>query len=263
MGMILIRHELKQAWKTLLIWTMAIGVFIVICVMMYPEMKSQMEGISSIFASMGAFSAAFGLNNLDFGSLRGYYGIECGNTLGIGGALFAALIGIAMLAKEEKNGTAEFLLTHPMNRAETITAKLAALLLQILAMNLTVFLMAAGSIAAIGETIPWKEVTLLHTAYFLLQVELACVCFGISAFLWKSGTGIGLGLAIVLYFMNIVANLSDKADALKYITPFGYADSADLFSRGSLDGTKVLVGLAFAGIGVVLAYWKYGRKDIR
>lgn len=261
--MILIRHELKQAWKALLIWTLAIGAFIAICLMMYPEMKSQMEGISSIFSSMGAFSAAFGLNTLDFGSLRGYYGIECGNVLGIGGALFAALIGISMLSKEERNGTAEFLLTHPMNRAEIITAKLVAMLIQILALNLAVYLVAVGSIAAIGETIPWKEVTLLHTAYFLLQVELACICFGISAFLWKGGAGIGLGLAITLYFLNIVANLSKKADALKYITPFGYADSADIFSRGYLKGSMLLVGLVFTAAGVGLAYAKYGRKDIR
>ena len=90
--MTLIRHELKQAWKALLIWTLSIGAFVVICLFMYPEMKSQMNSISSIFASMGAFSSAFGLDTLDFGSLKGFYGIECGNILGIGGALFAALL---------------------------------------------------------------------------------------------------------------------------------------------------------------------------
>ena len=116
--MTLIRHELKQAWKALLIWTLSIGAFIVICLFMYPEMKSQMNSISSIFASMGAFSSAFGLDTLDFGSLKGFYGIECGNILGIGGALFAALLGISALSREEKDGTAELLLTHPLSRAE-------------------------------------------------------------------------------------------------------------------------------------------------
>ena len=32
--MTLIRHELKQAWKALLIWTRSIGAFIVICLFM-------------------------------------------------------------------------------------------------------------------------------------------------------------------------------------------------------------------------------------
>ena len=96
--MTLIRHELKRGWKALLIWTLAIGSFIVICLFMYPEMKGQMDSISSIFSSMGMFSTAFGLDTLDFGSLKGFYGIECGNILGIGGALFAALLGIGALA---------------------------------------------------------------------------------------------------------------------------------------------------------------------
>ena len=193
--MTLIRHELKQSWKSLVIWTAAIGAFIVTCLLIWPEMKSQMAGISSLFASMGAFTAAFGMDTLDFGSLNGFYGIECGNILGIGGALFAALAGVNALAKEEKDGTAELLLTHPLSRAEIVTGKLAAVLLGITVLNAAVYLLAVGSMAVIGEAVPWKLVSLLHLAYFLLQIEIACVCFGISAFLWKGGTGIGLALA--------------------------------------------------------------------
>lgn len=261
--MTLIRHELKQGRKAFWVWTLSIGAFIVICLFMYPEMKGQMESVSSIFASMGAFSAAFGLNTLDFGTLRGFYGIECGNILGIGGALFAALLGIAALAKEERNGTAEFLLTHPLGRADVVAAKLAAVLIQVVAMNAVVWLLAVGSVAAIGEAVPWKEFALLHAAFFLLQVELACICFGISAFLWKGGLGIGLGLAIFLYFLNIIANLTDSADFLKYITPFGYADGASLLQAGAIDAGKLLIGLAFAAAGIGLAFLKYGKKDIR
>ena len=49
--MTLILHELRRAWKSLAIWTAAIGAFIVICLVMYPEMKSQMDGISALFSS--------------------------------------------------------------------------------------------------------------------------------------------------------------------------------------------------------------------
>ena len=55
----------------------------------------------------------------------------------------------------------------------------------------------------------------------------------------------------------------DKADALKYITPFGYADGSGIFSKGSLDTCKLLIGLAVSVISVALAYWKYNKKDIR
>ena len=60
--MTLIRHELKQGWKALAIWTAAIGSFIVIALLIYPEMKSQMGNFSDMFASMGAFTSAFGMD---------------------------------------------------------------------------------------------------------------------------------------------------------------------------------------------------------
>lgn len=261
--MTLIRHELKRSWKSTTIWTCAIGAFIVICLFMYPEMKSQTDSISSLFSSMGAFSSAFGLDILDYGSLKGFYGIECGNILGLGGALFAALAGIAALAGEEKEGTAEFLLTHPLSRTEIVTKKLIAIMIQITALNVVVYLLAVGSMAAVGEAVPWKEVSLLHLAFFLLQAEIACVCFGISACLWRGGIGIGLGLAIALYFINILANLTKGADVLKYLTPFGYADGSDIITHGAINGTRLLAGLGFAACGLVLAYIRYNRKDIR
>ena len=268
--MTLIRHELRRAWKALLIWTLALSGFLVVCLFIYPDMKKEMNSISSLMSGMGAFSAAFGMDTLNFGTLIGYYGIECGNILGLGGAFFAALLGINALAREEKDKTAEFLLTHPLSRTEVITAKLAAILVQVVLLNAGVYLLSVGSIAAIGEAIPWKEITLLHTGFFLMQIELACVCFGISACLWRGGLGIGLGLAVGMYFLNIIANLLTQAnlpkafsDFLKHVTPFGYADGPTIISNGSLDGTKLLIGLGFTLLGVGLAYYRYRRKDIR
>ena len=268
--MTLIRHELRRAWKPLLIWTLALSGFLVICLFIYPDMKKEMNSISSLMSGMGAFSAAFGMDTLNFGTLIGYYGIECGNILGLGGAFFAALLGINALAREEKDKTAEFLLTHPLNRTEIITSKLTAILIQIVVLNAGVFLLSVCSVAVIGETVPWKEIILLHTAYLILQVEIACVCFGVSACIWRGGMGIGLGLAIGLYFLNIVANLLIQtdipkmvSDVLKHISPFGYADAPSIIKNGGLDGLKLLIGLGFTVFGVGLAYTRYCRKDIR
>ena len=119
------------------------------------------------------------------------------------------------------------------------------------------------SIALIGEDIPWKELNLLHLAYFFLQVETATVCFGISAFLRRSGMGIGLGIAMLFYFLNLVANITEEADFLKYITPFGYAEGADIVNSLSVNGEMLAVGVAFTVAGIVISYVKYCKKDLR
>ena len=261
--MTIVKHELRQGNISFWIWTASIGFLMAICVFLFPEMKGQMEGVSDIFASMGSFTAAFGMDRLNFGTLIGFYSIECGNILGLGGAFFAAFCAVGMLSKEEKDKTAEFLLTHPMSRARIVTEKLLAVLIQITAMNLLIYALSVGSIMAIGEEIPWKELNLFHLAYYILQLELAGICFGISAFLRKGSIGVGLGLATMMYFLNLIANIAEVAEPLKYITPFGYCEGADIVTSGSLDGTLILIGTVMGLIGIVTAYVKYTRKDIR
>lgn len=261
--MTLIKHELRQGRIPFLIWTVSVGFLLAVCVFLFPEMKGQMEDVGDVFSSMGSFSDAFGMDRLNFGTLLGFYAIECGNVLGLGGAFFAALCGAGILSKEEKDRTAEFLLTHPVSRARIVTEKLVSAYAQIIAMNLIIYGISLGSIAAIGESVPWKELNLLHLAYFLLQAELAGICFGISAFVRRGSAGIGLGVAAGMYFLNLVANIAQAAEFLKYVTPFGYAEGADIIEKGCLDGTQVAIGLALGAIGIGAAYGKYCRKDIR
>ena len=260
--MTLVRHELKQGKNSFLIWTVSIGFLIAICIFLFPEMKGQMESVNDVFASMGSFTEAFGMDQLNFGTLIGFYAVECGNILGLGGAFFAALCAVGILSKEEKDKTAEFLLTHPVSRKRIITEKLVTVLLQITAMSIIIFAVSVGSIAAVGEEIPWKEICLLHLAYYLLQIELAGICFGISAFFRKGSAGVGLGIAAMMYFLNLIANISDVADFLKYITPFGYCEGADIVANGSLDGIMVAIGAVIGISGIVIAYLKYTKKDI-
>ena len=260
--MTLVKHELRQGKTAFLIWTASIGFLLAVCIFLFPEMKGQMDSVNDIFASMGSFTEAFGMDRLNFGTLIGFYAVECGNILGLGGAFYAALCAVGILSKEEKDKTAEFLLTHPVSRKRIITEKLIAVLIQLTAMNIILYALAVGSIAAVGETIPWKEVSLLHLAYYLLQVELAGICFGISAFLRKGSVGVGLGIAVMMYFLNLIANITDAAEFLKYITPFGYCEGADIISSGSLDGTLVAIGAVIGICGIIIAYLKYTKKDI-
>lgn len=260
--MTILKHELKQNRTSFWVWTAVISFMIGVCVFIYPEMKGEMESISDVFADMGSFSAAFGMDQINFGTLLGYYAIECGNVLGLGGAFFAAICGAGILAKEEKERTAEFLLTHPVSRKKVITQKLISVMLQVMILNVIVFAVVIAGMVAIGETISWEEMLLLHAAYLLLQIELAGICFGISAFLRRGSVGIGLGVAVTMYFLNLISNITESAEFLKYITPFGYANGTEIVKAVTLDAKLILLGMAYAIAGIVLAYLKYTKKDI-
>ncbi len=260
--MTVFKNELRQGRLSLIIWTAAIAFMMAACVVIYPEMGDQMNEIGDMFADMGAFSAAFGMDKLNFGEFIGFFGIECGNVLGIGGALFAALLGISALAKEEKERTAEFLLTHPVKRTTVITEKLVAGVVQILIMNTAVIIVSLLSMLIVDVSADAAVLALIFFAYFIMQIEIFAITFGISAFIKGGGLGIGLGLAAVFYFINIFANLMDETKFLKYFTPFGYTDSADIISDKVLNTAYLAVGIAVSILAVVLAYCKYNKKDI-
>ncbi len=255
-------HELRRGRTALLIWSGAIAFMLGVCVLIYPEMSSQMGDISQMFADMGAFSEAFGMDQLNFGEFMGYFGIECGNTLGLGGALFAAIVGASALAKEEKEHTAEFLLTHPLSRARVITEKLLAVLAHVCLLNVAVVAVTCVCIAIVGVEFDATALALLFLAYLILQLEIAAVTFGLSAFMRRGELGAGLGLVFALYFINILANLTEDLKLLKFITPYAYADGAHIVPEKSLEIKYLAVGLAFTAVGIAAAYLKYRKKDI-
>ena len=63
--MTLVKHELRQGKISFMIWTASIGLLLVICIFLFPEMKDQMEDVSDVFSSMGSFTAAFGMDRLN------------------------------------------------------------------------------------------------------------------------------------------------------------------------------------------------------
>ncbi len=260
--MIIYRKELRQSAKSLCIWTCSISFMMLVCILMFPEMKNEMDSVSSVFANMGGFTAAFGMDKLSFGDLMGFYGIECGNVLGIGGGFFASLIGISILANEEKEHTAEFLLTHPVSRFSVVTQKLLCVISQIIVLNVGVVATSLISATIIGEDFQIKEFALLHIAYLIMQIEISCICFGISAFIKRGGMGIGLGLALAMYFMNIVCNISEEAAFLKYITPYAYSEASNIISESKLEFNLIGIGIVISIVGIIVSFLKYTKKDI-
>lgn len=255
-------HEMKQSVKSLLIWSITVGATVFVCMLMYPAMKSQMSSVNAMFANMGGLTAAFGMDKLSVGTAMGFYGMECGNILGIGGAFFAALVSIDALAKEESGHTAEFLLTHPVSRVKVVGEKLLSVAAIIICFDVIFLAFSITSFWAIGESIVWQPFWLFHLAQTVMQLEIACICFGISAFLKRGNIGMGLGLAALLYFLNIFVNISKDAEFLKYITPFTYADPANVIASNSLDGTLIAIGAGIAIVFTGIGFLKYRFKDI-
>lgn len=260
--MTLLFHELRKNRLSLIIWTLAITYMLAITVVIFPEMAGQMGEMEDLMSNMGAFSEAFGMNNVNFSEFTGYFCIECGNVLGMGGAFFAAVCGIAALSSEESHNTAEFLLSHPISRAKIVLLKLLSVVAQILILNAVVIVTVTTLTAVIIDNPPYKTMLLAFLAYLILQLQIAFICFGISAFIKSNAIGLGIGVGLLFYMANILSNITEDLKPLKYITPFAYTDSAEIINNATIPLKYLIVGIAFALIGITLAFAKYTKKDI-
>ena len=256
-------HELRRNKLSLIIWSAALAFMLSVCVFIYPEMQSQMGDLSAMFSDMGSFTEAFGMDTLNFGEFMGYFGVEVSNTLGLGGALMAGIVGVSALSKEERDGTSELLLTMPVSRAWIVFEKLLSASFHVFVVNAVTYVTSVLSMLAISVEADYGKITLVFLANLIMQLEIMALTFGISAFISKNGIGIGIGVSFGLYFVSILANLDDSLEFIGKITPFGYANSGYIIEHGGLDVWPLLVGLIFTGFGVALAFAKYTKKDIK
>ena len=263
MNFTLFLHEIKRNKLSLIVWSFALSFMLGVCIIIYPEMQTQMGDIGEMFSDMGAFSDAFGMDMLNFGEFMGYFGVEIGNTLGLGGALLAGIVGITALSKEERDGTAELLLTFPVTRERVVFEKLMFSVFHILAVNLATVLVSVVSIVAIGVEADAGKIALIFLANLIMQLEIMSITFGISACLNGNAIGIGIGISFGLYFLNIVSNLMDGLEFIGKLTPFGYANSGYIIENAKIELLPLAIGLALSALGIALAFFRYTKKDIK
>ena len=260
--MTLFFHELKRGKISLIIWSSIIAFLLAVCVFIYPEMAEQMGELEDMFNNMGSFSDAFGMEALTEGGFLGFFSLECAEMLGIGGALFAAILGIGMLSKEEQDGTAEFLLSHPISRSRVVTEKLLAVVAEILIFNIVQIVVTALSIIAISEEVDVGKLALIFLSFLILHLEVAVISFGISSALRCGGIGIGLGIALLFYFVSLASGISESLEFLKYLTPFSYTSGSYIIEHTSLEWKYVIIGAVVSVASVACAYRIYTKKDI-
>lgn len=260
--MTVIRHEIKMNLKNLLIWSFTIGISCFAFLMMFPSLKDTMEDMADAYANMGGFSAAFGMDQLNIATITGFFATEVGAVFCIGSSMFAAMVGIDLLAKEEGNHTAEFLMTLPQSRIMICIKKWVAMVL-----IFVLFYVIAGGVTCaaflfIDDKIDFSIVLLYYIAQFLMQIEIGTIAFGLSAFLKKSSIGLGIGFAIVLYMLQLMAKIIPDLENMKYVTPFYYSDCTTIFVKEGIDWKLAGIGILIAAVLMFIGCYKYHKKDI-
>ncbi len=263
---LLIETEFKRNFKSLLLWTVIVVGLAVMMLAMYPAFASTMEDIGALMeAYPSGFMEAFGMGEggLDMTEPYGWYGIEGYLFVTLIGGSYAAILGSSILSKEEDDSTIEFLLSKPISRNRVLFGKASVIIANLTFMNLVLGIVTLIAFALIGdfEVLIWF---LYILGGFIIQLIFSSIALMISVFVVKSRKvmSISLGLVMGTYAIDIVSNVSENLEFLKYITPFEYVNAVSIAVDKQLDLLYMLFSLIIIIVSGFITWRVYTKKDI-
>lgn len=176
----------------------------------------------------------------------------------------AAYVGATIIAKEERNKTAEFLFVKPYKRSEIITAKILVGLVHIAAMAFFSWLFTISILLPLMEGASILGiVSLTMFGMFLTQLVFLGLGLFCAAFFRKYKTGLSAALLIVLasFIIAVVLEYFGRVDYLNFLSPFRYFSIRSVISEG-ISLLYVLIAAVLTAGSIYLTYGLYKKKDL-
>jgi ABC-2 type transport system permease protein len=260
-------REMKAHRKSLLLWSAAVLFMVFAGMGKYAGMASSGQTINDMIADMPkSLQAIMGSGALDLSTASGYFGVLYLYLL-LMSTIHAAMLGADIVAKEERDATAEFLMSKPISRSRVLTAKLLAAFVNILIVNAatTVSSLAAMKQFGDGENAS-GEILLLMAGMLVLQMFFAAVGSAIAAASRqpKRSATYSAGILLAAFLLSVAIDMSNgRLSFMKFATPFKYFEASQLLEGGGLDAWFLALSLSIAAFLLVAAYVSYERRDLQ
>ena len=264
------KFEFKRLLKGSIIWYLVCSALIVMFMLFFPSMKemgmqelvgSKLEVLPEAFLEAFNISGATDFSNIsDFSAYVLQYII-------MAGGIYAAILGVSALVKEESEGTIEFLYSKPVTRKKIITAKVLAN-----AVIFYIFLIILGAITmAVSAVVKPEDIEMidmfmdiktLYIGMALIGYIFMAIGFLISVFIKssKKAIPIALGVFFASYILGIFSKLQDRLSGFIYFSPFDYAPPSEIIKNG-FETKFIVIGLCIIFISITITYIMYNKKD--
>jgi len=260
----IVARELWANKKSLIIWSLSMIAFIAMTFAEFSAYYKNPQMLEIIEAMPREMLEAFGMLEANLTTVSGYMNVVVvfiNLTLGI----YAILLGNSIIAKEERDKTAGFLMTLPVTRAHVITGKLIAAILccAILLLIVALSIIVAVSPYEVEVYFPTYLALVLLSTFVTMLIFLSIGMF-LAAFMrrHKISSGVGIGLAFALYIASIIAGLSENMQFLQYISPFMYFDASQILLNLSIEPIYAILSAIIVLVSIMGTYVLYGRRDL-
>jgi len=268
----LYRFELKQNYKSFLIWFAVIAVIMTLFMLTFPSFKSAdyLELVNAkISALPKGFGAAFGLGGITGVSFQNifFFFSYMSQFFVIAITIYAINLGSNILAKENKDKHIDYLASKPIKKSTIILAKYKALLTFILLLSLGLFLIGCILIPALNKdnTPFFYELLRLTLKTFLIYVFFGTLAFSLTAISKRTSKSnlLVVGIFFISFLFGVYSQIQPQYEKLKYLAPtfvFEVTTAGYKFSSTDIWYMVGLLGLSI--LFFIIGYLKYTTKDL-
>ena len=260
------KRELKINLKSFIIWTsILIGLFLVVF-LMYPSIITS-ESMNSLDEMMKMFPEemlkAFNMDISSIDTAFGWLKTEGFVFVLLITGIYSGILGSNILLKEENDKTIEYLNSVPVTRKKILISKIICGLLYIALMIIIVGLFNFFGLSISGE-FDKKSYLLLSITPIFSSIVIFSICLFLSTFTHKTKKTLGISLGIVFasYFLNILSEMSETTEFLKYLSVFTLADIRNVITDSSINPLMIILSILISTIFIVLTMINYEKKEL-
>ena len=262
----MLKREMKINFKNFLIWTLIlIGLFLVVF-LIYPSIING-ENMEMLNEMMTMFPEeilkAFNMDIASIDSAYGWLKTEGFVFVLLITGIYSGILGSSILLKEENDKTIEYLNSVPVTRDKIILSKVLCGIIYIVLM-----VVSLGIFNYIGLSIsgPFDK-----TAYILLSITplfssivIFALCLFLSTFTHKTKKTLGISLGIVFasYFLQVLGEMSESTEALKYLSVFTLADIRNVILNEKINLVMVVIAIFVSVLLILLTSFRYNKKEL-
>lgn len=260
------KHELNMKKQSSLIWSVFLAGFMIFYMAFFPALSKDSAAFDSIMNGFpDEMLQALGMRaDLSLADLMGYFTLTFG-MMQLAIAIQSTNYGFSILSEEERELTADFLLSKPVSRSTIYFSKLFAAGLSLLVTAIAVALSSlfALRLFSAGESYELSHVLMLLATVPIFQLVFLSLGMVISLFFRKirSVLSLSMGLAIGLYVINSVRGFID-GDFLGYLSPYYYFEPGAILIDGTYNMQLLGLAVIIILVSFISSYFLYNRKDI-
>lgn len=262
----MLKRELKVNLKPFLLWSGALMSIYLLIYLVYPSIiaSDQMANIDEMMKMFPPeLLKAFNMDIASIASAYGWLKTEGFVFILLVTGCYASILGSTILLKEEDGRTIEYLATLPVKRSSIVLNKYLAGFVYTVGITVAIGIFNLIGLSISGD-LETKQHLLLALTPIFPSVILFSLCMFISTFFKKANKmfGLSIGITFISYVLNVVSDMDESVEGLKYISLYTLADVRNVITEVSINPLFVVISIGLSAILLMLTLHRYEKKEL-